>query len=72
MFVDSVSQALVYHISDVKGMSHWHDKFGDIGLSLEASQHAVNMAGSFMLKSSELQQYVHGSQFLSAFRLGNT
>ena len=54
--IDSVGQSLVYHITDVKGMSHWHDKFGDVGVSLEAVQCAASMAGSFMLKSIELQQ----------------
>lgn len=52
----SVGQSLIYHISDVTGMSQWHDKFGDVGLSLEVAQLAVSMAGSFMLKSNELQQ----------------
>jgi hypothetical protein len=56
--LNSVGQSLVYHLSDIKGMSLWHDKFDEIGVSVDAAQHAVGMAGSFMLKSSELQQSV--------------
>ena len=56
MFLCSVGQSLVYHMSDLEGLALWRDKFGDIGLSLDVAQQAVKMAGSFMLKSSELQQ----------------
>jgi len=54
----SVGQALVYHLSDIKGMSMWPDKFGAVGLSESATQDAVHMAGSLMLKARELQQLV--------------
>jgi len=54
----SVGQALIYHLSDVKGMSRWPDKFGTVGLSETATQDAVRTAGSFMLKARELQQLV--------------
>jgi len=63
--VYSVGQALVYHLSDVKGMSLWPDKFGAVGLSQAATQDAVRMAGSFMLKARELQQLV----FLFFYRI---
>ena len=53
-----MGQALVYHLSDVKGMSMWPDKFGAVGLSETATHDAVRMAGSFMLKARELQQLV--------------
>lgn len=52
----SVGQSLVYHLSDLRGMSLWHDKFGILGLCSSTLQEAVLMAGSFMLKASELQQ----------------
>ena len=58
----SVGQSLVYHLSDLRGMSLWYDKFGVLGLSTAALQQAVNAAGSFMLKASELQQLVINSQ----------
>jgi len=54
----SVGQAIVYHLSDLKGMSMWPDKFGVVGLSQSATQAAVRVVGSFMLKARELQQLV--------------
>ena len=48
----------MYHLSDVKGMSLWPDKFGAVGLSQTAAQDAVHMAGSFVLKATEPQQLV--------------
>jgi len=56
MDVCSVGQALVYHLSDMKGMSLWPDKFGAVGLAPAATHDAVHMAGSLMLKARELQQ----------------
>ena len=53
-----MGQALVYHLSDIKGMSLWPDKFGAVGLSQTATQDALRVAGSFMLKARELQQLV--------------
>ena len=61
----SVGQALVYHLSDVKGMSLWPDKFAAVGLSQTAARDAVRVAGSFMLKARELQQSVFS--FATAF-----
>jgi len=58
LVVHSVGQALVYHLSDVKGMSLWPDKFAAVGLSPSATQNAARVAGSFMLKARELQQSV--------------
>ena len=63
-FVCSVGQALVYHLSDVKGMSLWPDKFSAVGLSQTATHEAARVAGSFMLKARELQQLVF--RFFSA------
>ncbi len=56
MWTFSVCQAMIYHLSDIRGMSEWHEKFGVLGLSTELTQLAVQTAGSFMLKASELQQ----------------
>ena len=52
----SVGAALTYHLSDVRGMSLWYDKFGVLGLNTETVQRAVSSGGAFMLKASELQQ----------------
>ena len=56
VIVYSVGQCLVYHLSEVRGMSQWYDKYGVLGLSQDTVQEALTMAGSFMLKASELQQ----------------
>ena len=47
---------MIYHLSDIRGMSEWKDKFGVLGLDTSLMQKAVQTAGSFMLKASELQQ----------------
>ncbi|KAK2166972.1 hypothetical protein NP493_1295g01027 [Ridgeia piscesae] len=57
----SVGLAIVYHLEDIRGMSLWYDKFGVLGLSTATVQQAVAVAGSFMLKASELQQVIDGS-----------
>ena len=56
LFSCSVGLAIVYHLEDIRGMSLWYDKFGVLGLSTATVQEAVAVAGSFMLKASELQQ----------------
>ena len=52
----SVCQAMIYHLSDIRGMSEWREKFGVLGVDTNLMQKAVQTAGSFMLKASELQQ----------------
>ena len=54
--VSSVGQALVYHLAEIRGMSQWFEKYGVLGLSTDSVQEAVQSAGTFMLKASELQQ----------------
>ena len=55
----SVSQSLLYHLSELRGMSQWYDRFGILGMSTKHIQEAVTAVGSFVLKTSELQQYVY-------------
>lgn len=52
----SVSQSLLYHLSELRGLSLWYDKFGVLGLDTNLLQEAILSAGSFVLKISELQQ----------------
>ena len=52
----SVSQAILYHISELKGMSRNYEKFGVLGLDQKNLHDSVMTAGSFVLKTSELQQ----------------
>ena len=54
----SVSQAMVYHLSDLRGMSLWYDKFGVLGLDTAMLQKALSVAGSFVISASQLQQWV--------------
>ncbi|KAL3864613.1 hypothetical protein ACJMK2_006278 [Sinanodonta woodiana] len=68
--LQSVAQAILYHLSDLNGMSMWYEKFGVLGLDLSRMQEAVMVAGSFVLKTSELQQVIDGSikNFKAFFR----
>ncbi|KAK6185063.1 hypothetical protein SNE40_007384 [Patella caerulea] len=56
-----VSQAIVHHLDEFRGMSLWYEKFGVLGLEVSSLQEAVKTAGSFVLKTSELQQVIDGS-----------
>ncbi|XP_035673981.1 anaphase-promoting complex subunit 4-like [Branchiostoma floridae] len=49
-------QALLFHLSELKGLSLWYDKYGMLGLNTQAVQEAWSCAGSFMLKTNELLQ----------------
>ncbi|KAK3598443.1 hypothetical protein CHS0354_014065 [Potamilus streckersoni] len=68
--LQSVAQAILYHLSELKGMSMWYEKFGVLGLDPSRIQAAVMIAGSFVLKTSELQQVIDGSikNFKAFFR----
>ncbi|CAG2237758.1 APC4 [Mytilus edulis] len=56
-----VSQSLLYHLSELRGMSQWYDRFGVLGMSTKHIQEAVTAVGSFVLKTSELQQVIDDS-----------
>jgi hypothetical protein len=58
-YIFSVSQSLLYHLSELRGMSQWYDRFGILGMSTKHIQETVTAVGSFVLKTSELQQYVY-------------
>lgn len=68
--LQSVGQALVYHLTTLCGMAHWFDRFGVLGLSAERSERCVAAAGSFLLKATELQQVIDNSMrdFKAFFR----
>ncbi|XP_061192956.1 anaphase-promoting complex subunit 4-like [Saccostrea echinata] len=65
-----VSQAILYHLAELKGMSLWYEKFGVLGLTTQTIQNAIMSVGSFVLKSSELQQVIDDSikNFKAFFR----
>ncbi|KAL5022455.1 hypothetical protein ScPMuIL_001610, partial [Solemya velum] len=59
--LQNVAQAVVYHLTDLRGMSLWSERFEVLGLDFQQLQETVSSAGSFVLKTSELQQVIDGS-----------
>ena len=49
-----VTQSLLYHVTEIHGMSKWYEQFGILGLSEFDLQTAVTSLGSIMLKTQEL------------------
>uniref|UniRef100_A0A3B4T3Q2 Anaphase-promoting complex subunit 4 n=1 Tax=Seriola dumerili TaxID=41447 RepID=A0A3B4T3Q2_SERDU len=68
--LQSGSEALLYHLSEVKGMSLWKQKFEPLGLDSVALEGAITAVGSFSLKANELLQVIDKSMknFKAFFR----
>ncbi|XP_027019205.1 anaphase-promoting complex subunit 4 isoform X1 [Tachysurus fulvidraco] len=68
--LQSGSEALLYHLSEVKGMALWKQKFQPLGLDPAAIEDAITAVGSFTLKASELLQVIDKSMknFKAFFR----
>ncbi|XP_077463383.1 anaphase-promoting complex subunit 4 [Stigmatopora argus] len=68
--LQSGSEALLYHLSEVKGMSLWKKKFEPLGLDSAAIEDAITSVGTFSLKTSELLQVIDKSMknFKAFFR----
>ncbi|XP_070540057.1 anaphase-promoting complex subunit 4-like isoform X2 [Ptychodera flava] len=68
--VHSIGKALLYHLSEVKGMSLWFEKYAVIGLSTTQIEGAMTAVGSFILKANELLQVIEISlqNFKAFFR----
>lgn len=49
-----VTQSLLFHVTEIHGMSRWHEEFGDLGLSEFDIQTVITSLGSIMLKTQEL------------------
>uniref|UniRef100_A0A8C6TY00 Anaphase-promoting complex subunit 4 n=1 Tax=Neogobius melanostomus TaxID=47308 RepID=A0A8C6TY00_9GOBI len=66
----SGSEALLYHLGEVKGMSLWKQKFEPLGLDSAAVEGAITAVGSFSLKANELLQVIDKSMknFKAFFR----
>ncbi|KAG5849719.1 hypothetical protein ANANG_G00074710 [Anguilla anguilla] len=64
------SEALLYHLSEVRGMSLWKQKFQPLGLDSAAIEDAITAVGSFTLKANELLQVIDRSMknFKAFFR----
>lgn len=68
--IHSVGRSLLFHLSELKGMALWYDKYGMLGLNASAIQDAICAVGSFMLKANELLQVIESSlkNFKAFFR----
>lgn len=68
--LQSGSEALLYHLSEVKGMALWKQKFQPLGLDPTDIENAIVAVGSFTLKASELLQVIDKSMknFKAFFR----
>ena len=56
-----VTQSLLYHVTEIHGMSRWYEQFGILGLSQGDIQTAVTNLGSIMLKTQELVHVIETS-----------
>ncbi|KAG7488840.1 hypothetical protein MATL_G00038680 [Megalops atlanticus] len=68
--LQSGSEALLYHLSEVRGMALWKQKFQPLGLDSTAIEDAITAVGSFTLKANELLQVIDKSMknFKAFFR----
>ncbi|XP_053314308.1 anaphase-promoting complex subunit 4 [Spea bombifrons] len=56
--LQSGAEALLYHLSELKGMALWKQKYEPLGLDAKAIEDAVTAVGSFILKANELLQVI--------------
>ncbi|XP_076064305.1 anaphase-promoting complex subunit 4 [Oratosquilla oratoria] len=59
--VQTVGQALVYHLGQVVGLARRTDRFGMLGVEEHLVTAAVREAGAFVMKAIELQQVTDAS-----------
>ncbi|KAE8629308.1 hypothetical protein XENTR_v10000431 [Xenopus tropicalis] len=56
--LQSGAEALLYHLSELKGMALWKQKYEPLGLDAKAIEDAITAVGSFILKAHELLQVI--------------
>uniref|UniRef100_A0A452J185 Anaphase-promoting complex subunit 4 n=1 Tax=Gopherus agassizii TaxID=38772 RepID=A0A452J185_9SAUR len=68
--LQSGSEALLYHLSELKGMASWKQKYESLGLDAAGIEGAITAVGSFILKANELLQVIDSSMknFKAFFR----
>ncbi|XP_033369437.1 anaphase-promoting complex subunit 4 isoform X1 [Parus major] len=68
--LQSGSEALLYHLSELKGMALWKQKYESLGLDAAGIDEAITAVGSFILKANELLQVIDSSMknFKAFFR----
>ena len=59
--VERVLQHIYCHFNTLKGMALWEEKFGSVGLDVMSVNATLKSIGSFLLKSTELQQVIDNS-----------
>uniref|UniRef100_A0A667GS36 Anaphase-promoting complex subunit 4 n=1 Tax=Lynx canadensis TaxID=61383 RepID=A0A667GS36_LYNCA len=66
----SGSESLLYHLSELKGMASWKQKYEPLGLDAAGIEDAITAVGSFILKANELLQVIDSSMknFKAFFR----
>lgn len=66
--LNTVGQALVYHISDLRGMARFSYTYGPLGLEENLVTRALRAIGSFLVKIGEVQQVIdHSMKNYKAF-----
>uniref|UniRef100_A0ABK0LM14 Anaphase-promoting complex subunit 4 n=1 Tax=Rattus norvegicus TaxID=10116 RepID=A0ABK0LM14_RAT len=68
--LQSGSESLLYHLSELKGMASWKQKYEPLGLDASSIEDAITAVGSFILKANELLQVIDSSMknFKAFFR----
>ncbi|XP_050005556.1 anaphase-promoting complex subunit 4 isoform X3 [Alexandromys fortis] len=68
--LQSGSESLLYHLSELKGMASWKQKYEPLGLDATCIEDAITAVGSFILKANELLQVIDSSMknFKAFFR----
>ncbi|XP_021115868.1 anaphase-promoting complex subunit 4 isoform X3 [Heterocephalus glaber] len=68
--LQSGSESLLYHLSELKGMASWKQKYQPLGLDATGIEDAITAVGSFILKANELLQVIDSSMknFKAFFR----
>ncbi|XP_069781129.1 anaphase-promoting complex subunit 4 [Narcine bancroftii] len=68
--LQSGSEALLYHLNELKGMAMWKQKYQPLGLDVPTIEDAINAVGTFILKANELLQVIDSSMksFKAFFR----
>ncbi|POI26095.1 hypothetical protein CIB84_010155, partial [Bambusicola thoracicus] len=68
--LQSGSEALLYYLSELKGMALWKQKYESLGLDASGIEEATTAVGSFILKANELLQVIDSSMknFKAFFR----
>nr|XP_033804073.1 anaphase-promoting complex subunit 4 isoform X2 [Geotrypetes seraphini] len=68
--LQSGSEALLYHLIELKGMALWKQKYEPLGLDAKGIEEAITAVGSFILKANELLQVIDSSMknFKAFFR----